>query len=857
MVQVQRGDDRQYFTNTAREYGDYSGAVSTAINTVDSISKQANQTKLANYQVDLSARFMKKNQEINTKYQTEPDNPERDKELKSAFDNLVAEYKVSPFVQKQWKETQNKIFNNYKTYNAEWAIKQNVSNAQSNLKNGLENINKQVGMMAMQGADDNLVKLTYSNGLDALRKGSIGILGEVYVNDFLKSATHDIAVSYMDGLIQTNPAKAVQMLNTKNIYDKLRKFKQGIKPSDYDTKLTKDEEQKFQAWAKKAKETGVINPNDNFQDYDMRGFWKNEVLQHTELASGNAEAHFTDKYKKPNHESFSTESMYATGDNAKYAGTWDENGDFIPPILDDSNSIINDIGDVQSINKLQTMARNQMIKQNEINAVERVAQYINKNHQIYNKALNGTLTTVEAQNFLSDKNVDRRMRGVLADMLGYSSHQDLYVEAETGKIKSQEAERKKRETKNGISGSELASNFNFANLVIGDKSWHFLDKKGNIRKANDFEKSEITSALYIEGSRLLNGIGGKTPSAQIKDIAGFASKLAQASYFGMNKGDYDKLMNKFVLPATVDIQEQAKKYNANISGWNPKSGKYGYEQIENYFKKNFKNPKSEAVQKEKALASIYYWSSLNNYCSQKGISMNQLFGLSREVRAGIYNKAASDAIKKARATSSAPQLWFRSANPQYVAIIRGLMPTNTDADEVITNVAVACMSNPDMSDKDVQSVINREISKKYSAMRMERSQIVFGAKKTKYDEIINLYSSQYGVDPLLVKAVIQQESGFNQNAVSKSGAIGLMQLMPATARGLGVKNAYDPKQNILAGTKYLGGLIRQFNGNIPLALAAYNAGPGNVIKSGNKIPKNGETPNYVRNVMANYKKYRG
>ena len=84
-----------------------------------------------------------------------------------------------------------------------------------------------------------------------------------------------------------------------------------------------------------------------------------------------------------------------------------------------------------------------------------------------------------------------------------------------------------------------------------------------------------------------------------------------------------------------------------------------------------------------------------------------------------------------------------------------------------------------------------------------------------------------------------------------------MQLMPATARGLGVKNAYDPKQNILAGTKYLGGLIRQFNGNIPLALAAYNAGPGNVIKSGNKIPKNGETPNYVRNVMANYKKYRG
>lgn len=122
-----------------------------------------------------------------------------------------------------------------------------------------------------------------------------------------------------------------------------------------------------------------------------------------------------------------------------------------------------------------------------------------------------------------------------------------------------------------------------------------------------------------------------------------------------------------------------------------------------------------------------------------------------------------------------------------------------------------------------------------------------------FDSIIHSASKKHGVDPKLIKAVIQTESAFNTQAVSPVGAQGLMQLMPATARRFNVSNSFNAEQNINAGAHYLSWLLKRFNGDVRLALAGYNAGEGNVDKYGG-IPPFKETQNYVVTVLAHYNK---
>lgn len=123
------------------------------------------------------------------------------------------------------------------------------------------------------------------------------------------------------------------------------------------------------------------------------------------------------------------------------------------------------------------------------------------------------------------------------------------------------------------------------------------------------------------------------------------------------------------------------------------------------------------------------------------------------------------------------------------------------------------------------------------------------------EQLVDANAGRWGVDPALVKAIIANESGFNANATSKTGAQGLMQLEPATANELGVSNPYDPAQNVAGGTRYIRGLLDRFHGDVRLAVAAYNAGAGAVEKYGG-IPPYAETQSYVANVLDSYRKYK-
>jgi soluble lytic murein transglycosylase-like protein len=125
-------------------------------------------------------------------------------------------------------------------------------------------------------------------------------------------------------------------------------------------------------------------------------------------------------------------------------------------------------------------------------------------------------------------------------------------------------------------------------------------------------------------------------------------------------------------------------------------------------------------------------------------------------------------------------------------------------------------------------------------------------RRSAYERLVVETSRQYGLDPRLLHAVIAVESGYDARAVSRAGAMGLMQLMPTTARRWGVTNPFDARQNLRGGAGHLRRLLQVFEGDLRLSLAAYNAGEGAVRRHGNRIPCNAETPRYVHAVLSRY-----
>ncbi len=160
---------------------------------------------------------------------------------------------------------------------------------------------------------------------------------------------------------------------------------------------------------------------------------------------------------------------------------------------------------------------------------------------------------------------------------------------------------------------------------------------------------------------------------------------------------------------------------------------------------------------------------------------------------------------------------------------------------------------PPKVDNNFQKILDSSIKDKDGKVSNPLNRHLVGkdVSKEEINDLIETYSQKNGLDADFVKAVVKQESGFNEKATSRCGAMGLMQLMPGTAKSLGVKNAYDAEENVAGGTKMLANLLKTYGGDKKLALAAYNAGGGAVKKYGG-IPPYQETQTHVKNVLSKY-----
>lgn len=226
----------------------------------------------------------------------------------------------------------------------------------------------------------------------------------------------------------------------------------------------------------------------------------------------------------------------------------------------------------------------------------------------------------------------------------------------------------------------------------------------------------------------------------------------------------------------------------------------------------------------------------------------------RSVKPRVAPRPVAAVATPVAATAKPPAAGATAAAAAAPRVVRGQVYSFVDADGVRNYTSARPAGLPTAA---VRTINYSYIEKCYACGAMPGLNFrTLRLNTVAYQDEIRAAARQHGVDEAIVRAIIHAESAFNPRALSRVGAQGLMQLMPATASRFGVSNAFDAAQNIRGGVQYLAWLLKRFNGNLTLAAAGYNAGEGAVDKYGG-VPPYGETQRYVQRVAVLAERYRG